>query len=52
MKSEHTKNFQPEALKELKADVAAMDDDTLSEFRNGFIPDNMGFNGEEGAVLE
>lgn len=52
MRSEHTKNLQPEELAELKADVAAMDDDKLAEFRNGFDPDTMGFDGEEGAIEE
>ncbi|MCM1297043.1 MAG: hypothetical protein NC311_16005 [Muribaculaceae bacterium] len=50
MRSEHTKNLQPEELTELKVDVAAMDDDALAEFRNSFEPDNMGFDGEEGAA--
>ena len=50
MRSEHTKKLQPEELEGLKADVAAMDDDKLAEFRNGFDPDKMGFDGEEGAT--
>lgn len=50
MRSEHTKNLQPEELAKLKADVAAMDGDKLAEFRNSFDPDKMGFDGEEGAV--
>ena len=50
MRSEHTKNLQPEELEGLKAAVAAMDDDKLAEFRNGFDPDKMGFDGEEGAT--
>ena len=50
MRSEHTKNLQPEELEGLKADVAAMDDDKLAEFRNGFDPDKMGFDGEEGST--
>ena len=50
MKSEHTKNLQPEELTKLKENVATMDDDALAEFRNGFDPDKMGFYGEEGAA--
>lgn len=50
MKSEHTKDLQPEELSKLKEDVAAMDDDALAEFRNSFEPDEMGFSGEEGAA--
>ena len=50
MRSEHPKNLQPEELEGLKADVAAMDDDKLAEFRSGFDPDKMGFDGEEGAT--
>lgn len=50
MKSEHTKNLQPDELEKLKSDVAAMDDDALTEFRNSFDPDKMGFSGEEGAA--
>ena len=50
MKSEHTKNLQPEELYKLKESVGAMDDNTLEEFRNSFDPDKMGFSGEEGAV--
>lgn len=50
MRSEHTKNLQQEELSKLKADVAAMDDDALAEFRNGFDADEMGFSGEEGAT--
>lgn len=52
MKSEHTKNLQPEELKKLREKVAGMDDDTLAEFRNGFDPDTMGFSGEEGEIEE
>lgn len=48
MKSEHTKDLQPEELEELKSNVAGMDDDRLAEFRNSFDSDTMGFNGEEG----
>lgn len=50
MKSEHTKDLQPEELSKLKEDVAAMDGDALAEFRNSFEPDEMGFSGEEGAA--
>lgn len=50
MRSEHTKNLQPEELGELKEDVATMDNDALAKFRNGFDPDKMGFSGEEGAT--
>ncbi len=48
MKSEQTKNLQPEELEELKESVTRMDNDGLAEFRNGFDPDTMGFSGEEG----
>lgn len=50
MRSEYTKNLRREELAELKEDVAAMDDDALAKFRNGFDPDKMGFSGEEGAT--
>ncbi|MBD5504078.1 MAG: hypothetical protein HDR09_20010 [Lachnospiraceae bacterium] len=50
MKSEHTKDLQPEELAELKSNVAGMDSDGLAEFRNSFDPDTMGFSGEEGAA--
>lgn len=50
MGSEHTKNLQTEELFKLKRDVAAMDDDALTEFRNSFDPDKMGFSGEEGVA--
>ncbi len=50
MRSEHTKDLQPEELEELKEKVAGMDEDALTEFRNGFNPDEMGFCGEEGAT--
>lgn len=50
MKSEHTKNLQPDELAKLKSDVVGMDDDALAEFRNRFDPDTMGFSGEEGAA--
>lgn len=50
MKSEHTKNLQPEELSKLKENVAAMNDDALEEFRNSFDPNKMGFNGEEGVA--
>lgn len=50
MRSEHTKNMKPEELAELRESVARMDDSALAEFRNGFDPDKMGFDGEEGAA--
>lgn len=50
MKSEHTKDLQPEELAGLKEKVTGMDEDALTEFRNGFNPDEMGFCGEEGVA--
>ena len=50
MKSEYTKNLQPEELEKLKEDVVAMSDEELIKFRNGFNSDDMGFSGHEGVV--
>lgn len=52
MKSEHTKNMQPEELAALRKTVESMNDEELAEFRNSFDPDKMGFDGEEGAIDE
>ncbi|MCM1122388.1 MAG: hypothetical protein NC416_07385 [Eubacterium sp.] len=52
MRSEHTKKLQPAELAGLKENVTTMNEDALAEFRNGFEPDAMGFDGEEGAVEE
>lgn len=50
MASEHTKNMSEAEVKQLQAEVAAMDDEQLAIFRNSFDPDDMGFSGEEGAT--
>ena len=52
MRSEKTKDMNTEELKNLRSDVEAMDEEALAEFRNSFDPDEMGFDGEEGAIDE
>lgn len=48
--SEHTKNMSIEEQQKLNELVAGMTEEELSVFRAQFDPDEMGFNGEEGAV--
>lgn len=50
MSSEHTKNLTPDELAKIKKDVRSMTEEELVAFRNGFDPDEMGFDGEEGAI--
>ena len=50
MSSENTKNLQPDELAKIRKDVEQMDADELTEFRNSFDADAMGFDGEEGAT--
>lgn len=50
MKSEHTSKLQPGELEKLKERVSEMTDDELTVFRNGFDPDEMGFDGAEGEI--
>lgn len=50
MKSEHTKSMSDAEIKDLREEVAQMDEEQLAEFRNSFDPDEMGFYGEEGEV--
>lgn len=52
MKSEHTKNLTPEELAEIRKNVENMNEVELTVFRNSFDPDEMGFDGEEGAIDE
>ncbi len=48
--SEHTKNMSIEEQQKLNELVAGMTEEELAAFRAQFDPDEMGFNGEEGAV--
>lgn len=45
--SEYTKDMTPEQRAELQEKVCNMSEEELSEFRNSFDPDNMGFYGKE-----
>lgn len=50
MSSEKTKNLTQKELVMIRRNVENMTDEELEVFRNSFEPDEMGFNGEEGAV--
>ncbi len=52
MSSEQTKNLKPDELTKIREHVKTMNDEMLIKFRNGFQPDTMGFDGEEGLVDE
>lgn len=47
LRSEHTKDMNPEELAELQEKVGQMSEEELKAFRNSMNPDDMGFFGEE-----